>query len=505
MIAAVTLAARLPFLVRSEQFFDSDEAVEGLMARHVPGERPIFMWGQNYKGVPEVYVAAAIFEIVGPSAAALKAATLLFFIAFAGVQFVLLETLFSRAVAWLATLFLILGPPVLVYWSLSGSAEIAVTLFAGSVMMLAAERWSRTRSPAALAVACGAAGFGVWVQQFIVYYIVAMTIAAGWVRRRNQGWSAVDVLLVPALLYVCFGAIAFFTGGFDLPAGIGLHHPQKMWRLAAVFLGVWAAARGLASLSARERLSAVAGFVIGYAPAIAFRLTGGGGLPPLARMDVRELLGVLSATRAVPMLSGFAGPASDSLPVPEALALLMLASIAVSYAALWRTKTPRVFHVFLISTPIIALASGAFSNLQSYRHLMPLFAALPVLYAHGVTVTWGWNRVVGATLVIGLLLTFAAQQRAWIRTLGPDRQTQAVLDCLRTQHVRLAYADYWLSYKLTFLADEQVIVAPNDGFDRYPPYTDRLRASGRVPTITRPAGPHPEAVPCNRVLSYAGG
>ena len=34
-IAVVTIAARLPFLLRANRFFDSDEAVEGLMARHV--------------------------------------------------------------------------------------------------------------------------------------------------------------------------------------------------------------------------------------------------------------------------------------------------------------------------------------------------------------------------------------------------------------------------------------------------------------------------------------
>ena len=34
-VAAATIIARLPFLLRGSRFFDSDEAVEGLMARHV--------------------------------------------------------------------------------------------------------------------------------------------------------------------------------------------------------------------------------------------------------------------------------------------------------------------------------------------------------------------------------------------------------------------------------------------------------------------------------------
>ena len=57
LIAALVLVSRAPFLLQGERFFDSDEAVEGLMARHVlEGEFPAFLWGQRYKGVPEVYL-----------------------------------------------------------------------------------------------------------------------------------------------------------------------------------------------------------------------------------------------------------------------------------------------------------------------------------------------------------------------------------------------------------------------------------------------------------------
>jgi hypothetical protein len=55
-LAALAVAARLPFLISGKIPFDSDEAVEGLMARHLlNGELPAFLWGQAFKGVPEVY------------------------------------------------------------------------------------------------------------------------------------------------------------------------------------------------------------------------------------------------------------------------------------------------------------------------------------------------------------------------------------------------------------------------------------------------------------------
>jgi hypothetical protein len=55
--------------------------------------------------------------------------------------------------------------------------------------------------------------------------------------------------------------------------------------------------------------------------------------------------------------------------------------------------------------------------------------------------------------------------------------------CLDAAGVRAAFADYWIGYKLTFLTDERIIVAPNSGVDRYPPYTAHVQAQANAPTI----------------------
>src|SRR5258708_22072692 len=62
-LAAATIAARLPFLLRGPRFFASDEAVDGLMARHVlTGEHPMFLLVLRYKGGAEVYLTAVPFH-----------------------------------------------------------------------------------------------------------------------------------------------------------------------------------------------------------------------------------------------------------------------------------------------------------------------------------------------------------------------------------------------------------------------------------------------------------
>src|SRR3954462_12891526 len=95
------VVARLPFLLHGSRFFDSDEAVEGLKARHVlTGEFPLFLWGQPYKGGPEVYLAAAAFRVWPAGVVTLKAVTLACAALYASLNFHLAARLFSRRVAW---------------------------------------------------------------------------------------------------------------------------------------------------------------------------------------------------------------------------------------------------------------------------------------------------------------------------------------------------------------------------------------------------------------------
>jgi len=126
-----------------------------------------------------------------------------------------------------------------------------MTMLAGTVMCLGVDVWRRTGSRAAFIAACAAAGFGLWVHQYIIYYWIALGLAIlhSLPQRRKILGYAVAARELPAWLrlltaaiaavavtYVALGAAAFLTGGFDLVAAgirIGVHHPQKLWNIAA--------------------------------------------------------------------------------------------------------------------------------------------------------------------------------------------------------------------------------------------------------------------------------
>src|SRR4029079_19589262 len=71
---AVALGRSTIFLVWPEAYFDSDQAVFGLMANHLAELRafPLFMYGQSYILGVEAWMAAPLFMLAGPSATALK-------------------------------------------------------------------------------------------------------------------------------------------------------------------------------------------------------------------------------------------------------------------------------------------------------------------------------------------------------------------------------------------------------------------------------------------------
>ena len=289
-----------------------------------------------------------------------------------------------------------------------------------------------------------------------------------------------------AALYVALGLVAFFTSGFDVRiagARITATHPQKMWWIAGELT---ASAAGIAVLSIfRTRLVAPGiAFLAGYSPAIIGRIGNHGMGSPISRLDFSGLRTALPDMTGVmlPILLGF----RDPLGRPTAFVPLFLVLLLVAALSFWHVHHRRLvpfFHVLLLVAPVLFLVSGSYIDAQSYRYLMPIYAALPVVYALGVDAVWRASRPAGAALMLLLLGIFTAQQSGWYQHLAPDVESAQAIACLDRSGVRTARAGYWQSYKLTFLTNERVIVSPTDGVDRYAPYSAQTRDAASLESI----------------------
>ena len=73
LLAAIALRSWF-FLAYDESYFDSDQAIVGLMAKHLSEGRafPLFFYGQEYMLGVESWLMAPVFAVLGPTVFALR-------------------------------------------------------------------------------------------------------------------------------------------------------------------------------------------------------------------------------------------------------------------------------------------------------------------------------------------------------------------------------------------------------------------------------------------------
>ncbi len=172
--------------------FDSDQAIFGLMAKHLVEGRafPLFMYGQNYMPAVEEWLAAPIFLLFGASVAALKL-PLLFINVAVGL---LLVWLFERELGLrpvyglVASLFFVLAPP--------GTVGVLLATNGGNVepLLYVLLLWALRRRALWFGLI---AGLGFIHREFTLYGVIAViAIEAAWgIRGRPAMSGLLDCLL----------------------------------------------------------------------------------------------------------------------------------------------------------------------------------------------------------------------------------------------------------------------------------------------------------------------
>lgn len=140
-VIAAALAHRIVLLATTCAHAHADEAIVGVMARHIlaRGERPLFYYGQSYGGggALEAYVAALLFAVAGESTAALKMAPFAFWIASIPAAYWVARAIGGRGAARLAVVLYTLAPPTY-EWSLAARGGYAETMFFSMLLAVVA-------------------------------------------------------------------------------------------------------------------------------------------------------------------------------------------------------------------------------------------------------------------------------------------------------------------------------------------------------------------------------
>lgn len=504
LTAVVAVLVRLPFLTKAESLLNSDEAIEGLMARHI-FEWPILYWGQGYRGVPEVYLVAPVFAMVGAGVVQMKIVTIAIWAAAVACTTRLGQRWSGDLAGGVAGLCLAFGAPPLVSWTVSGNAEVAwLTLIFAGVLLAYERSATQPASPISPFVPFGCAA-AIFVQPIAASFVAGLAVTAGLRSRwwHTHGWRGfVDllagrphrgairlVILIGHALLACFVAAFLWTYlGGDVQLGVvTARHPQKVFREVAAVTAILVVVHALSGVVvARGRaLRAFGWFAIGLAPVALHMLRGGavGSLISVYRItDLPGLAGIFLAD-SLPMVIGTRD--LNSVPIvpwwtPVALCVLIgVQLVATSREWLGRTAgAPEARSVVAVYTLLALLlmlfAGGIFSDVTSYRYVLPFFGLAALAAGAGARRIASRSRVVAGLLVATSLAGFAVADIRWFRSVGVDDSDHVIARCLEDRGIRAATADYWIAYRMTFLAGERVIVNPSQ-MVRYQPYADLVR------------------------------
>jgi 4-amino-4-deoxy-L-arabinose transferase-like glycosyltransferase len=468
-VLALALLSRLLLLASGAVSFHSDEAVVGLMARHIlAGERPVFFYGQAYMGSLDAWLIAAGFALAGESVLTIRLVQSALYLGVVAVSFWLAWRLTGRAAAALACGALFAVPPVLLALyttaTLGGYNE---TLLLGGLCLLLA--WSVTHDDARAWLrwaALGlAGGLGWWANGLIA---IALLPAAGlialWLARGPRGGRRA------ALGGIGLAALGFVIG--SAPWWVfALQHDLAPLRF---FIGGTAggfAGGDVLSLSLGERLIGLV-FL---------------GLPTLAGARFPWEAGWFTAPLGVPLLLLFAfaawRAARGRLPLQPGAAGLLLGMLAL-FAG-----------VFLASR---------FSSDPTGRYFLPI--SLPLFVLFGALAASLERRWLGTALVAGALGFFAFGQWSAARS-GPGLTTQfnlvthipnthdaELIAFLEERGLTRGYSTYWVSFRTAFLSGERVQLSaalpykPDLSYtpldERYPPFRAAADAAGRFAIIS---------------------
>jgi hypothetical protein len=451
-IAAASFAFRAPALLNAS-LTNSDAAVVGLQAMHVlRGEWSPFLWGSGYQTSVDSTWAALVFAALGATPLALMLSSLALHVVLTLLAYDVLRRRVSPALAILLVLPLIFtGTPSHTY-ILYPPRQAALTLAMASAWIF--ERGGDApRAHVRFALGGALASLACFADP---YALVLMPVIA--VLALTTAWRGAIGPSAGRALAAVGGAI------------VGLLPALALWRSARASHGQTGLAPGVVAHNARLlwdeclpwALSAKVYFarhMMDYAPwdppgwVRALQIAGAASL-----VVGIALGGALVFARRIPWPVRRLGLVG-SLAFPVTIAGFLVSVMVMDHFS------ARYLAAFLLVTPF-ALAPVA--SLLGARRFAIAVAPFVITSAIG-----GWMGY--APFVRGPIP---------VRVASDDAALGAAL---AERGVRYAMADYWASYRLTFVLGERVIVVPTNGAeDRYAPYRAAFEATPVVAYVFDP-------------------
>jgi 4-amino-4-deoxy-L-arabinose transferase-like glycosyltransferase len=474
LIAAVW---RVVVLASGAVSFHSDEAIVGLMARHINlGQpSPTFFYGQAYMGSLDPLLVAGAFRIFGESVLSIRVVqSLLYLLVVATTMILAYRISGSRFTAIIAGLFIALPPTLFTLYTTISLGGYAETLVIGNVLLIVAYdvRHGQINSWRHWALLGALVGLGWWTNNLIVVYVlpVGLYLLADWrqfrVRQVLIALAAFFVLSAPWWFYNLahdWQSIRFLLGGFSATAGKSVGIGDRLAGLLLLGLPAITGVRFSWSMTAWAGLFAIPVIFI-YIVLLIFARR---------RKNTRLLWLMLISVIAVFVISGFGVDATGRYLLPLYVPLTILTALQLT--------TPRRASSISIRQPDTpSLNLGRWTGAKVNRLAFITLVTLLTMNILGTLIATRTNPP-------GITPQFDAA------TDFTNDYDQQVIAFLRNHNGQFGYATYWATYRLAFLSGEAITLSPKLPYkasliftpsDRYPAYTAAVEAAEHPVFVT---------------------
>lgn len=433
MLAGLIL--RLDFLIPVNFVIDSDEAIVGLMAKHIAeGESiPTFYYGQNYMGSLEPIMAAGVFKLFGISNAALKAVPLMFSLVFIAICYFLGRGLGGSVAGLISAVFAAVPPCPLVVWSGKARGGFIEILVIGGLCLLLFMRWLKPEKQSLRLTSLIAAllGLGWWTNNQIIYFMLPIGYLS-LVKLLTVPQKSLSLRLKAIAVHLLVGVTFFLIGGW----------PFWQYNLENNFISfeMFHGAEGSDMLEHVQGLLTVAlPIILGSKRFWEYNdIFAGSTL--LFFLVYISLFYFIFRGRGKKVLSLFGFPAS--LSGVEVLLVTVFAVLSVFCLSSFGYLVQAPRYLLPLYVPLFPLVGYAFAELRKVSPIVCLASGVLLLYMNFLSSYSFGRSIPGEPFVY-------KQQRV-------ARDHTQLIEWLDARKITWVRTNYWIGYRLAFETAERI-------------------------------------------------
>ena len=471
LLVILGLILRLDFMIPGNYIIDGDEAIVGLMAKHMLEGKgmPVFYYGQHYMGSLEPILVGLSFKVFGVNSFAMKLVPLTFSLALIVLVYLIGNEISGKFVARVSALFIAIPPTTLVVWSGKARGGFIEIVFIGALSLLLTIRWLKAReiSLSKTFLIGLVLGFGWWVNNQIIFFMMPVGLLILSRVLWQKGFTITQRIL-QIFINSFVGLVAFILGG--LPFWI--YNVQNNFISFEMFR----------SSGTKDILAHLYG---------------------LFSISIPILLG---SKRFWEYDDTFDGATIIYAVIYSLLFLVFLLTYRRDILSLFVVKASsnasvQLILLFILATFSIFVVSSFGYLVQAPRYLLPVYVGIYLVCACAIKVFWERSALIGSFFIVAVLSMNLASSYAFGHAVPGEpfvfkqervsKDHSELIKWLEENKISWVRTNYWIGYRLSFETLEKVKF---DMFQeptqvRIPSYREEARDVGvnKMPFILVPA------------------